>query len=63
MLALCARYQLRPVGLAPNSSQSCTACDDGSPAGSPRSAAVVAHGCDLRRSQGKRVCVPAHRQE
>jgi hypothetical protein len=40
MLALCARYQLRPVGLAPNSSQSRTACDDGSPAKPPRSATV-----------------------
>ena len=35
MLALCARYQLRPVGLAPNSNHSRTACDDGSPPGSP----------------------------
>ena len=31
MLALCARYQLRPVGLAANSSHSRTACDDGAP--------------------------------
>ena len=40
MLALCARYQLRPVGLAPNSSHRRTACDDGSPADPPRSATV-----------------------
>jgi hypothetical protein len=40
MLALCARYQLRPVGLATNSSQSRTACDEGSPASPPRSATV-----------------------
>ena len=40
MLALCARYQLRPVGLAPNSSQSHTARDDGSPDDPPRSATV-----------------------
>ena len=40
MLALCARYQLRPVGLAPNSSQKRTACDDGSPTNPPRSATV-----------------------
>jgi hypothetical protein len=40
MLALCARYQLRLVGLAPNASQSRTACDDGSPANPPRSATV-----------------------
>ena len=40
MLALCARYQLRPVGLAPNSSQSRTARDDGSPATPPRRATV-----------------------
>jgi hypothetical protein len=32
MLALCARYQLRPVGRSLNFSQSRTACDDGSPA-------------------------------
>ena len=32
MLALCARYQLRPVGLSPNASHSRTAWDDGSPA-------------------------------
>ena len=37
MLALCARYQLRPVGLSLNSSQSRTACDDGSPVDPPRS--------------------------
>ena len=37
MLALCARYQLRPVGLSLNSSQSRTACDDGSPANPPSS--------------------------
>jgi hypothetical protein len=34
---LCARYQLRPVGLALNSSQSRTAADDGSPASPPSS--------------------------
>jgi hypothetical protein len=38
MLALCARYQFRRVGLALNPSQSRTACDDGSPANPPSSA-------------------------
>jgi hypothetical protein len=37
MLALCARCQLRPVGLALKSSQSRTDCDDGSPADPPSS--------------------------
>ena len=40
MLALCARYQLRAVGLAANASHSRRACDDGSPASPPRSATV-----------------------
>ena len=40
MLALCARYQLRPVGLALNVSHRRTACDDGSPASPPSSATV-----------------------
>ena len=38
MLALCARYQFRPVGLETNSSQSRTGGDDGSPGRSPTSA-------------------------
>ena len=49
MLALCARYQLRPVGLAPNSSHSRTACDDGSPA-NPSSSATVSHPSSSSRS-------------
>ena len=40
MLALWARYQLRPVGLAMKSSHSRTACDDGSPARPAESATV-----------------------
>ena len=49
MLALWARYQLRPVGSAPNSSQSRTARDDGSPS-SPPSSATVSHPSRSSRS-------------
>ena len=35
MLALWARYQLRAVGIAMNSSQCRTGCDDGSPSNPP----------------------------
>ncbi len=38
MLALCARYQFRPVGSATNSSHSATGREDGSPGRSPTSA-------------------------
>ena len=49
MLALCARYQLRPVGLALNASQSRTAGEEGSPA-SPPSSATASHPSRSRRS-------------
>jgi hypothetical protein len=49
MLALCARYQLRPVGRSANSSHSRTARDDGSPS-SPPSSATVSHPSRSSRS-------------
>ena len=55
MLVLCARYQLRPVGLALNSSKSRTACDDGSPANPPNG-----HVCQIRGSRCRGYATSVH---